>query len=420
MRTLIITLPRALPTEALPCETTLIDDSGAIVRAQTSPLSLLSAEPGTDVVALVPWQQMAWHQVTLPRGTLSRSYFQDAQRLRTVLDGLLEDRLLNEPAELHMALQAQAQTEQASWVAVCDRAWLHAWINALEHAALAVSRIVPELAPAATTPSVTPSVTLYVMGSPERAHVAQVSAQGLRCLPLSTAAVSLLTVATAEPDQQMPHDVRLLAEPGVAELAEHHFKQAVQLQSRAERAAQALDHGWDLAQFDLIRSRRTRTRKKLMAGLNALWHAPLWRPVRAALLALALVNVIGLNWLAASTRAQHAQQRAAIQAMLLSTFPDVRVVVDAPAQMARAVADLQRQSGTAARHDLETLLTHYELAAPGSGGPKALRYTAGELQLQGLSPQAAPLNEVIARLQAQGYTARWDNSTLVVQPEGRP
>ena len=88
--------------------------------------------------------------------------------------------------------------------------------------------------------------------------------------------------------------------------------------------------------------------------------------------------------------------------------------------MARAVADLKRQSGTAASQDLETLLAQFEQAAPGSGGPKALRYTPGELQLQGVSPDAAPVRDVTTRLQAQGLTARWDNTTLVITSEGRP
>ena len=417
MRTLIITLPLTLPSEALPCETTLIDDSGAIVRAQTTPLGLLPQAQGTDVVVLVPVQKLAWHQVSLPRGTLGRGYFQEAQsqRLRTVLEGLLEDRLLDDPAELHMALQAQAQTEQACWVAVCDRAWLSAWLGALDQAAQAVSRIVPELAPSVAADEQTSA--LYVMGAPERAQVAHVSTQGLRLLPLNSESVALLNAG-------LPGDsndsLAVWAEPGVAELAEHLFKQPAALLSRAQRAAQALQNGWDLAQFDLMRTRRTRTRKQLLQLLNTLWRSPVWRPARFALLALVLVNLVGLNWLAGALHADQAKQQAAIQAVLLSTFPDVRVVVDAPAQMARAVADLQRQSGTAARHDLETLLAQFELAALGSGGPKALRYTAGELQLQGLSPDAAPLRDITARLQTQGYNARWDNSTLVISSEGRP
>ena len=417
MRTLIITLPLALPTEAMPCETTLIDDSGAVLRTQTTPLTLLATAQGTDVVVLVPLQKLAWYQVQLPRGTLGRGYFQEAQsqRLRTVLDGLLEDRLLDEPGDLHMALQAQAQTEQASWVAVCDHAWLSAWLHTLEQATQVVSRIVPELAPSVAAQE--QPAALYVMGSPERAQVAHASTQGLRLLPLNGASVSLLNAVLS---QDTDGTVTMWAEPGVAELAEHLFKQPARLLSRSQRAAQALHNGWDLAQFDLVRTRRTRTRKQLRQLLNTLWHSPVWRPARVALLALVLVNLVGLNWLASSTRADQAKQQAAIQAVLLSTFPDVRVVVDAPAQMTRAVADMQRQSGTAARHDLESLLSQFELAAPGSGGPKALRYASGELQLQGLSPDAAPLRDITARLQTQGYNARWDNSTLVITAEASP
>ena len=45
-------------------------------------------------------------------------------RLRSILEGLLEDRLLDDPAQLHFALQPGARAGSPVWVAVCDRSWL--------------------------------------------------------------------------------------------------------------------------------------------------------------------------------------------------------------------------------------------------------------------------------------------------------
>jgi general secretion pathway protein L len=58
------------------------------------------------------------------------------------------------------------------------------------------------------------------------------------------------------------------------------------------------------------------------------------------------------------------------------------VVVDAPLQMARALADLQRQSGTAASADLETLLVQYQAVATDAPAPAAIEFIAGELQIK--------------------------------------
>jgi general secretion pathway protein L len=89
--------------------------------------------------------------VSLPKGTLERGWLQDKSqsRLRSVLDGLLEERLLDEPEQLHFAIQPQARAGEPLWVAACNRDWLHAWLLAVEQAGRVVSRIVPEMEPGA-------------------------------------------------------------------------------------------------------------------------------------------------------------------------------------------------------------------------------------------------------------------------------
>ena len=51
-----------------------------------------------------------------------------------MLEGLLEDQLLDEPEALHFALQPQARGGGPLWVATCDRAWLRAALQVLESA----------------------------------------------------------------------------------------------------------------------------------------------------------------------------------------------------------------------------------------------------------------------------------------------
>jgi general secretion pathway protein L len=136
--------------------------------------------------------------------------------------------------------------------------------------------------------------------------------------------------------------------------------------------------------------------------------------------AVVAVNLVGLQAWAWQEKAALAAKRAAIRDTLTATFPDVRVVVDAPLQMARALADLQRQSGTASSTDLETLLARYQAAAPDARAPTAIEFTAGELRLKGLDAASPGLREASARLQTQGYSARLDGDSLLIKPERQP
>lgn len=418
MSTLIVTLPLLPFSASTPCESVLVDDGASVARQVEAPVALLPSAPGAEVVAVVPVQRLSWHRLTLPRGTLDHGYFSEgsAPRLRSVLEGLLEDRLLDDPSHLHFALEPKAQDSAPVWVAACDRAWLQAWIAALEQAGRPVARIVPEMAPqSARAPAGLAGADLQVMGTPEQAQLVHNGPDGLTLLPLSSAAVALVT----RPDAQDPPDA-VVAEPGVAVLAEQFFKRSVSLQTRTERAVAAAQSSWDLAQFDLLRTRGTRTRKHLSAMVTALLRAPQWRAARWCAIALVAVNLVGVQAWAWKEQSALAAKRTAIRDTLTTTFPDVRVVVDAPLQMARALADLQRQSGAASSADLETMLEKFQAAASDTPTPAAIDFIASELQLKGLDPAFPSLADIAPRLQTQGYAARWEADSLVMKQERRP
>ena len=411
MTSLIVNLPRTLPAPATLCEGVLSNDGRSVLRTVEAPAALLPAPAGGEIVAVVPVARLSWHRLALPRGALRASLFQEgnAGRLRAILDGLLEDRLLDDPGQLHFAIEPRARDGEPVWVAACDRAWLHGWLAALEQAGRPVSRIVPELAPpAAGTPE---AASLHAIGSAENAQLLLAGADGVTLLPLSLATAQLVA---------WPEGAPVLAEPGAAALAEHFFNRAVTPQTAAERWLAAAQSGWDLAQFDLLYTRGTRTRKRLSALAAALLRAPRWRAARWAAALLVASNLIGLQaWAWKEQSAQTAQQRA-IRGTLTATFPEVRVVVDAPVQMARALADLQRRNGAASSSDMETMLGQFQAATPDGRAPVAIDFIAGELRLKGLDAAAAGSNAMAARLQARGYNARLDADTLVLREERLP
>jgi len=364
---------------------------------------------------VVPAQHLSWHRLELPRGTLDRKLFadSDAVRLRAVLDGLLEDRLLDDPAQLHFALQPHAKTGTPTWVGVCDRTWLHDWITALEQAHLPVARIVPEVAPPPASDAT--AVSLWVTGTPGDARLIASGPNGVTQLPLTDPAA----------DPVLPQEARqaieaVTTDPAVAELAEQHFSGRVDLLTQAQRAVLAAQTPWDLAQFDLLRNRRTRALKHLSSLAGAMRTGPQWRAARWASVVVVATNLIGLQAWAWKEQSAQSTQRAAIRNILTATFPDVRVVVDAPLQMARALADLQRLSGAASSSDMETILGQFQAAAPESPAPTAIQFIANEILLKGLDSGAPALTDVVARLQSQGYAARWDGDNLSVKQERRP
>ena len=117
MTSLIISLPLVGPDAAELYDYVLSSDGLTPVAHASVPLALLPTTHD-EVVALVPAQALSWHQVKLPVGSVPRvmSGERASARLRSILDGALEDQLLDDPAQLHLALQPRpALTPGCGW-----------------------------------------------------------------------------------------------------------------------------------------------------------------------------------------------------------------------------------------------------------------------------------------------------------------
>ena len=395
MATLILTLPRTGLQAGSVVDYVLSPDGLAVGTASSAPLALLpSAGTGrvTETLLLVDAAQLSWHRVQLPKGAAANS-----ARLRAVLEGLLEDQLLDDPATLHFALVPGAAKDASTWVAVCDKAWLRSSLQTLEAAGITVARIVPELVPDALADASQSAGagSLYAIDNAGQPLLLHASASGVTPWPLQASTVALL---------QWPQDAALRAEPAIAALAEQLFGRSVQLQTRAERALAACQSDWDLAQLDLVNNQRSRSLKRLGGAARTLLQAPRWRAARWSLLALIAVNLLGLNVRAGAERAALQAQRKAIDTVLTGTFPATQVVVDAPVQMQRAVAALQQNTGALGMRDFETLLGAWAHAAPAAPAPSGIDFANGELHLRGVALAGPALAEATQALKAQGYT----------------
>src|SRR3989344_5137053 len=315
MSTLILFLPPARPGPATEYSYTLTADGHTALRHATAPAALLPepTRPGGEVVAVVPARALSWQRVQLPPG-LALGAGQQTPRLRSVLEGLLEDRLLDDASQLHFAIQPDANPGEPVWVAVCDRTWLRDNLQALEAASRRVSRVVPEFAPG---PTQSGRPELCALGTPEDACVVltgQGADHGVAVLPLSIASVMLARAGLPQDAATDGDDAPVVrAEPAVAALAERTLGQRVALHTASQRALGA-----------------------------ARWGAAL----------LVVAHLVGLNAWAWQERKALAAKQAAVRSTLTQTFPKVQVVVDAPVQMERELAQLRQAAGAVSARDL--------------------------------------------------------------------
>ena len=405
MHSLLLHLPYTLPTPAATYGVLEADLATNSARAQpgSAPLALLPRVPRqTEVVAMVPAAALSWHRVTLPAG-LQRNN----ARLQAALQGLLEDKLLQDLQQVHLAMQPQWQSGEPAWVAVCDKTWLKAHLQTLQDAGLAVQRIVPEFAPPAS------GTQWHALGDEDSGWLWCCDAvHGVTGWPIAGSA-------------QLPSDwitgTRLQAEPGLARWAQAHTGTPVQLVDNASHWLDAARSLWNLAQFELQSDARTRRVQDLRRLASSLARGPQWRPARWGLLALLLSQLVGLQAWAWVTRQQWQAEQDGWTQILQQSFPKVTVVIDAPVQMAREVARLRQGSGQLTPQDFESQLQALGRAMPPLvPGPARLNFQDGQLQWPALSLEAAQQAGLEQALQQQGYRLVTDNGTSRLQAEARP
>jgi len=415
MSTLIVYLPDGAPGASTEWAYLLTPDGRTVLQQGVATAALLPQPTRpVEVVAVVPLHQLSWQPVELPRGTGPGS-----ARLQAVLEGLLEERLLDEPNQLHLALGPAPEAGRPQWVAVCNRAWLGAALQALEAAGRSVTRIVPELWPTAHAEA-NPVLRAVQAANPDEQGPRWV----LTGLDASSPVISWPLLGLVDSPQPvlpaLPEGTRLCAEPALAQQAEAALGQAVTLEPPATRWLEAAAGPWEMAQQSFASSQRNRLTRQGVRALQAVWQAPAWRPLRWGVAALLLAQLAGLNaW--AWRESQNLRQREAdIRQTLTRTFPSVTVVVDAPVQMAREVSALRQAAGQAAGNDFETLMGAIALALPPGRQASHIDYANGELRLRGLNLSAEETEQTRERLRQRGYGGQPEGEQWIVRQEARP
>ena len=358
--------------------------------------------PAADtVVAVAPAEAMAWHQPTLPKAP--------ANRLRAALGGVLEEQLLTDDDDVHLALAPKAAAGAPAWVAAMHKPWLRSQLQQLASAGRVVDRLVPVLAPQldAGAPPEGHFHGPAEIDTDATLHLAWRDADGATNLPLAGGlARSLLPAWQAR-------NPTWSATPAAAAAAEQWLGTPVAVRTDADVALAAVRSPWNLLQFDLA----PRHRSSLAAGhLWRTWLSPAWAPARWGLLALVVVQVVGVNAPAWQQRAALAQQRDAQLNLLRTAHPQVRAVLDAPLQMQRETAALRGAAGVPGDDDFETLLQAAGAAWPDGQAPAAqLRFEPGQLSLPGAGWGPPQIDVLRQRLAALGWGLDQSDGRLVIR-----
>ena len=384
MNKLVVLLPAAGQAESdrLQCWQVAADSSVQLLSLSVQEVAQTRA---AHVTVLLPVPMLSWHTVVLPAGVKPQG---DA-RLLPVLHSLLEESLLEDPEQMHLALQPHAQAGQRMLVAACHKVWLGGWLQTMERAGIKVGRIVPQAAP---------DMLQSFAVCTEHAHSAWLSVlhQGL---PLSVPMHSEISaVQSVSACHALPSTYK--------EAAKHLGADKVHLWNESEAVQWMLGTQWDMAQHGFASNRLDRMRRQCSSGLQAVLHAPQWRPARYACIALAAVMVVGLNtqrWM--QQRVLQSKQAAIVQ-IAQTAFPQLQIVVDAPLQMQREVDGLRHAAGLQSASDFQPLAAAAGAALRASGlAVSAVEFSKGELLLRGLGASPQHLQALNQHLQKASYTA---------------
>ncbi len=369
------------------------DGMSLLTHGRAAPALLPKAD---TVVGVVPAVDLAWHRLTLPKAP--------AAKLRAALAGVLEDALLEDPEDTHFALAPGASPGHEAWLAATNRAWLQVQLGALDAAGVVVDRLVPQAEP----------------GARSHGHFEQednATGHGLRLVWSRPDGVLVLRPAGGLSHHWLagtePADgTSWSAAPAAVAAAEQALGQRVEVLAPPEAALRSARSAWNLRQFEFA------ARPRGVRALRKIWHelaSPAWRPMRVGLVCLLVINLIGLNAWAWLQRNALAERQKAQVALLQSTFPHVRAVLDAPVQMERETEQLRSRAGKPGDTDIESMLQAVASAWPDGRRLEALRFEPGQLTVSVEGWPDTQIDGLRDRLQPAGWQVVRDGDQLAVR-----
>lgn len=363
----------------------VLDGARRVVRRGSAVPAGLPVLPRTELV--VSGRDVLLLRVVLPKVS--------GARLRAALPALAEPMLLGE-LERNLVVAGRPDAERRATLAVVDRALLRRALDLFARLGIR---------PASATPE-----PLAIAAAPGR----------WRCRRRGAATVLRidrdLGIACAAGDEP-PVELRLALAQAAAR------PQAIEVDGPCDTAAWSAALGVPVVEAG-PEARAAPVELELLqydfAPRLADWKA--WRPAAALAVALLVVWIAGLNLEASMMQREARQLRERMSAALRETFPRVPVVLDAPAQMRRGLAELRAAAGTGDAEDFLPLAAGLARLLDGEAeAVRGLEYRERSLQVR-FDPRAVDTADkrgaILERLARGGLAGSFTASTLSVRRRG--
>jgi len=379
--------PDAEPDASLPW--VHLDTRGERLDAGSDPLASM---PRTEACELViPAEAVLLTRATLPRGS--------KQKMRQVLAYAIEDRLVADPDAVHVAAGPKLADGQTVLAAV-DKAWLARVLARLDAAGLRPRNAWPETMLAALPAEGWVMVWDGRGGFLRSGEHAGISLDGGS--PTQPPTALALSVAEAHAAATLPHRLLLRLSAGAPPPDLEAWSNALGMPVELGAAWTPLQHpeaaggAIDLLQGAFAPSNPMRE-----------WWPQVRLPlILAGLIVLLQVGATTTDWLLLTFEKQRLQ--ASMEKSFREAFPDARVVVDAPLQMQRNLAELRGAAGQLTAGDFLPLLGRAAGALDGESrsGVRAVGFEAGQLRLDVALADQAAADALIGRLAGAGLDSQ--------------
>ena len=369
-----------------PCEWALCNDKGALLQAGTAALAALPK--GHDCVAIVAADRVLNIAAMVPAGS--------RRRWQSVLPFVAEEYTLSDPEDNHVVPGA-VLADGRRMLCVMEKAWLKQILEAVRHAKLSLRRMLAE-------------TCLPALAADSWTVVWDGRSGFVRSGPATGSALDL------GDDASSPLALRLLLDsaPQLPKKIDLRFKHDPAVEQRSLPA-------WPELQVPLIAGADWDWRRAVIAedALNLLWGEftprakieewlPRLRPLAYLLLAVLVVEIAGSNLQWAMLAYEKNRLTKNIQKIFRATFGDAVMLVNAPLQMQRNLAEVRHGAGIADTGDFLPLLdmAGSVLTTLPAGSVVAMHYEAGRLDLDIKLARKADFARLKESLQASGAGVR--------------
>lgn len=369
-------------------ETGLDSDNDVAVRyalrANTGELqrsgsvALLELPRADQVEIIVPSSLVLFTEVKLPpvRG----------QKLRQILPFAVEEKILSDPDQVQVAT-GQRDADGVTRVAIVDRAWLNAACDRLRRLGIRPERgfaetCLPELEPNAWT----------LIWDGHEGFIRTYQGAGLALDNMGDDGVPfalLRAVQEARAKQRPPEKIILRASAAAARIPD------LALWTEQLGVAVVPGQDWEWAPRFLNTGNAINLLQGDYAPSSSMRELlPQLRPILALAGLIVGVQVLatGADW----WRLNHEKKALAAEMdkTFKAAFPDAKVVVDAPLQMQRNLADLRRASGQSQPNDFLPLLAKALPLINAATGVEAMNYDQGALKVDALFRDEGSVSEL--------------------------